>query len=667
VTEPDPEVSLSTADRERIVERYRERLLEEPPDDADELRPLVGRLDGDGRFSDVDYDDRSRTSWEPTRVLERVAALARAYRGPDHPLGGDEDVREAAVRALGYWLDHDPESDNWWHNDIGAPRAMREALALSGEWLDADTRAEAAAVLGRVETDGTGANLLWTAEIEFLYGCFADDSERALSAARRAIAEIRITTGEGIQPDYSFHQHGPRFQQFHYGQSFVDTAASFAALVEDTGCAVPAEKRTLLADLVLEGHRRMQRGGVVSPATLDRAVSRPGATCVPATAYRRLAGLVEDRERIGELEAFADHVAAGPPAESAPAAGHRHYWRSEFTVHHRPEWFASLKTVSDRTHNTESINEENLRGRYLTAGALYVARRGDEYHDLFPAWEWTRVPGTTAYADRLTEPDRRAFAGGLATDHAGVYVNDYGVAEGTLEARKAYFFGDGAVACLGAGITADDGAVRTAVAQRRRRGEATAGADGERHALAAGTETTVAADWLHHDGVAYAFPDPTPVTVATPDRTGSWQAINRSRPEEPTTEPVFDAYVGHGERPDGAQYAYVVAPGVDVDAAPGLAADPRVELLENGPARQAVRFSSGRVQAVFHEAGALNAGVDLRAEAPCLVQVEDGTVTVADPGRRHETVRVAVEGATLAVDVSGTPGAPPQGRAELER
>jgi hypothetical protein len=73
------------------------------------------------------------------------------------------------------------------------------------------------------------------------------------------------------------------------------------------------------------------------------------------------------------------------------------------------------------------------------------------------------------------------------------------------------------------------------------------------------------------------------------------------------------------------------------------------------------------VQAVFHEAGALDAGVDLRAEAPCLVQVEDGTVTVADPGRRHETVRVAVEGATLAVDVSGAPGAPPQGRAELER
>jgi len=656
------QLSISDEEMDLVVQRDRERLAAGGTPDAKTLRSYLDDLDADGRWSDVAYDDDTRAAWDPGRALERLTELTRAYHDSDHPMAGDDAIRDAVVRATTYWLGRDPRSDNWWWFDIGVPMRMRRILVLGDDWFDGEVRANLLDVLGRVETHGTGANLLHTAEIELLGACLVGDEERAVRATEQTVEEVRVTTEEGIQYDWSFHQHGPTFQQYSYGSEFLDSAVSFAALVRGTGCAFPREKLYVLANLALEGDRWMQRGGIASPSTLDRAVSRRGKLRVFEEKYRRLATLIDDVA--DDLHALADYVDSGVPAEGAVVTGHRHYWHSDFTVHQRPEFFASLKTVSERTNTTESINEENLKGDYQTAGALHVIREGDEYEGIFPVWDWTRIPGVTAYDDRLTEPAKRAFVGGVASDGRGVDVFDYAVADGSLTARKGYFFGDDAVACLGAGVTADDGRVRTSIDQRHRRGDAVLlTPDGTRQ-LNGGFEASTELLGVRHDGITYSFPTPTTATVSTREQSGSWRAINHQYDAEPVTAPVFSAWVDHGNRPTGERYAYVIAPTDGDDSAACLKANDSVTVVQNDTAQQAVSFDDeGVLQVIFHEPGTVRIGdVELSAESPCLVQVREyeRTVTVGAPAHRSGSLSATVNGADVEAIVPPGASAPPQ-------
>lgn len=41
------------------------------------------------------------------------------------------------------------------------------------------------------------------------------------------------------------------------------------------------------------------------------------------------------------------------------------------------------------------IATENARGRHLGAGVFLNYKRGDEYADIFPLWDWNAIPGLT--------------------------------------------------------------------------------------------------------------------------------------------------------------------------------------------------------------------------------------------------------------------------------
>src|SRR5205085_7103590 len=78
-------------------------------------------------------------------------------------------------------------------------------------------------------------------------------------------------------------------------------------------------------------------------------------------------------------------------------SGHRHYFDSDYTVHRRDGWFASIKMFSSRTKSGEKTNNENLLGARQSDGRFSLSLDGDEFFggNVPPALDWSRLAGIT--------------------------------------------------------------------------------------------------------------------------------------------------------------------------------------------------------------------------------------------------------------------------------
>jgi|ADGO01.1.fsa_nt_gi Polysaccharide lyase family 8, super-sandwich domain. len=103
--------------------------------------------------------------------------------------------------------------------------------------------------------------------------------------------------------------------------------------------------------------------------------------------------------------------------------------------------FFFLKTISSRTLPTESINNENLKGRLLHSGDAYLVRDGKEYYDLMPVWDWNLLPGVTVFPGAAAAA-RLPWVGGVSNGMSGAAVMDYQLTDekgGSLTAKKPGF------------------------------------------------------------------------------------------------------------------------------------------------------------------------------------------------------------------------------------
>ena len=107
-------------------------------------------------------------------------------------------------------------------------------------------------------------------------GLLTDDGE-LVQRARDAIAEeIQLTTDEGIQPDWSFHQHGPQIQFGNYGLAYAESISFWFRVLEGSPYAFPAEQYDIVRRLLTaeaSGRARWTRASaaVRSSSTPDGA------------------------------------------------------------------------------------------------------------------------------------------------------------------------------------------------------------------------------------------------------------------------------------------------------------------------------------------------------------------------------------------------------------
>ena len=179
---------------------------------------------------------------------------------------------------------------------------------------------------------------------------------------------------------------------YQYGRAYLVESSRIAWQLRGTPLAFPDEKVSLLTDFVLNGWQWMARGINTVPGTMDRSSSRKDGL-QSADMRFLIPFLIElQPEKAVELNRMAA-VQNGKGSLN----GFRYYPYSDFAVFHQPGFSYFLKTISNRTYATESINNENLKGRLLNSGDAYLIRDGQEYFNLMPMWDWTALPGVTTF------------------------------------------------------------------------------------------------------------------------------------------------------------------------------------------------------------------------------------------------------------------------------
>jgi chondroitin AC lyase len=350
---------------------------------------------------------------------------------------------------------------------------------------------------------------------------------------------------------------------------------------------------------------------------------------------------VFDPSRAADYQAYVDRNRAEAPND---LVGTRFFWRSDYLVHRRPTFMASLKLSSNRVIGAELVNSENLSGYHIADGATYFYRRGDEYADVFPVWDWRRLPGVTCLQSPVppfkTSQVARDFIGGLSDGSVAVAVMDY--ERDGVKAHKAWFFAGDSVLCLGSGISSKvSGPVATSINQCLLRGEvSTLSPQGVRSPLPKGARELSGVHALEHDGWTYTVFDGGVLRLESGPVTGNWHRVfnNPDSPAKDLTKELFTLWFDHGKTPKEAVYAYLVGP-TGSPCAFGA--------WHNEPALQSATLVGGSFAVVFWGAGEtrLPDGRTLSVNQPCLVLVTKEGIRVCDPTQKLRIVGVSVEGA----------------------
>jgi chondroitin AC lyase len=650
------------------VETIRQRIVAESHADKPNLKAalgLAGAQKPDGSWDGINYDAKDRAIWAPMAHLERLLALAVAFESGRCSEPERAAVSQAFVRGLDYWAARDPKSSNWWYNEIGAPLELYRMLLLAEPLLTDGRKERSCKLLERAKLGMTGQNLLWLAEGVIGRACLQRDPALLSAAFKRIQDEIVVTEKEGVQPDYSFHQHGAQLYNGGYGSGFAASAPRFALLAQGTSFAFAQQKLDILTDYLLDGQQWMIRGGTFDYSASGRELSRPNSGGARGYAGRARTLLKLDAvRRRDELERMALRLERGASAESPALAGLRHYWRSDYTVFHCQAFMASVRMTSERLLQTELVNDENQLGVHLSDGVMYLYAAGEEYRNIFPVWDWARLPGITVEHDRPLGKVKngrrgtRAFVGGVSDGALGAAAMDF--ERDGLVAKKAWFFADGAAVCLGAGICATNGyRVITSINQCLAGGPVTVRrADGAVSALES-PERLASPAWVHHAGFVYAFlGGGESVGTGVAEQQGDWRRISAARQADPVALQVFSLWLNHGKSPANASYAYWVAAAGSAEAAAAAAAAGQARVLSNTPQIQAVEhLRSGAVQAAFYRAGEVRSAVwgTVSADAPCLLSLRRSegraVLAVSDPAGAAKRVTVSARGVRQAIDL----------------
>ena len=656
------------ADIDIVKGRYVAALLERQVP-VDEVREWMQTLRDDGSWPDIDYKDVSNTGWDHRRHWARLRTMCVAYRRLDSAFRGDPAIRSAILSALDFWLERDFKGQNWYHNFVATPDAITDVLLLMDSELSDAQRKKAYAIAAVASLDSRwarpGADRSRIGEIVARLALVRNDAEafkRAMAVLTRA---VHVARARGLQADRSYqHRTDGITSTLTYGTAFVRASAEGAQKVAGTAFEFPEARLRLLIDFYLDGRAKsMAHGLYADPPQWNRGISRrrsgrPAGTAVP----RMLAALSPYRR--AELEA----LIAVREGEQEPAYRFsKYFWRSTYHTHQRPAYFASVRLYASRNHSMERpYNDQGMRNHYLADGASFLQRTGREYlkgEDLnvFPVYDWRKIPGTTVVQDkpmphhnRIIQRGRTDFAGGVDDGTYGAVGFDFESPLDDLKARKSWFFFDNEYVCLGAGIRSDEKhPVATTLNQALLNGAVAVLDESGVREMARGAHELRKPRAVWHDQVAYVFPGAAKVHLQNDRAKGSWWRITRqawARGADAVELDRFLLWLDHGSAPKDAEYAYIVAPGLALEALATYADEPPVRIVSNTPQLQAVAHPGAEVvYGVFYEAGTMSVpgGPQIELAQPGLVlcRFENGRVrrlAVADPTAKLARMRLSV-------------------------
>lgn len=655
-------------DFEIIRGRVVEELMKTPVDDH-EVESILTRMKPDGSYPDINYDDLSRTAGFPhRRHTSDLVSLARSYKSKASKHYRSRTLKERIVTSLTYWVDHDFIGDNWHDNQISTPTNLVHLMLIIGDDLPKDLVARAQPIIGRANMNASGArpsgDRIVIAGILAKNLLFIRNKPEFDKIIRIIEGEIKFSTGQrGMQHDYSFHHRVDRVNNttsYGYGK-YANAFGEWSYYVGNTSYAFSLDKIKQLIDYYLEGvYKQMVYGIYIDVSVKNRSITQK-ATFRPEGIVEIERLLTSTDYRKDELEEIM-RLRKGEARPSRSFA--KFFWQTEHFVFQRPGFYTTVRMFSTRNRNMEEpYNGPGKPTHHRADGTNYLMLKGDEYHNIWPVYDWQKISGTTiVQKPRLPGPDSiqmdglREFVGAVTDGLYGAVVFDFKSPHDMLEAKKSWFFFDEEYVCLGTDICSRKRLpVATTVNQTLMRSDVVVRQQEERKILARGDHELSGITWVHHDNVGYIFPEPASVRLSNQVEKGRWSDITDQKniSQEIVTLDVFKLWFDHGRSPDSADYAYIVVPNVTEDALNASSGSNRgIEILENNGTIQAVKSNKlGMVQAAFYQAGDLKIdnGLVLGMDSPgmAMLKMEGGRVkelTVSDPLRKLRRMTITLSG-----------------------
>lgn len=634
-----------------------------------------------GQWPEFDYKDHKRInpSWMP--VLERMRLMTVAYTHPKSRYFRDRTLHKAINSSLYFFTSQQslPYCDNWYIQGITRPQSLTKCLInmrLSADGLDKEVERsliKAICVDTALNSPGRnnpnhkynfGANKAQIAKGWVIMGAVLEDTTMLEIGVKEVYAPIQRTTGEGIQHDLSYDMHYGYLYNGSYGVDFMQSVVETAYLMKDTPYALKGEKLELFRSFINESIFGLMRGPFMDWNILGRGISRMNATKRDLSEVLRKL-LVLDPAGGEPYKVIQRRIAGLEEPSFGIMPSHRHYWTTDYTVHKRQGYTFSIHAVSNRNYSQEIGNQENLKGFWGAQGTTNLQLQGNEYYNIFPIWNWARLPGTTL-PDSIPLLENKApgtgdrkgtssFSGGVSDSLYGatayVVENDLGTSY-----KKSWFMFDREIVCLGAGIKSDltlpvnttlnqcllgKGAV---FIQKRGNQESLVKFTGEKYV------GEIESVW--HNRVGYFFPSAQTVDLRVEKRSGDWRSIRSSQQREKReSASVFQLGVQHGIKADADSYAYLLLPNVDSTAnIRQLAEDSGVRIVYNTEKLQAVKnMKLGIWQMVFYDSSAHydDETICVKTDIPSIImlkKVGDGqyNLQVSDPTQTYKKVSVSV-------------------------
>ena len=559
------------------------------------IEELLAKQNEEGAWTDINYADKTRSGWEPRLHPERILGLVKACQDENSEYYQSEKVIQAIHAALGFWFKEKLKCPNWYYNQIGVPRTLGVAFVLFEEHLTADEKKEAVELMKNSQFGMTGQNKVWLAGNVMMRALLENDLALVQQARDTIVSEICTGKKEGIKDDWSFHQHGPQQQFGNYGLAYISSMSLFSGLFAETSMAFSDEQLDIIGSLLDKGYQWVIWKGNMDISALGRQLFRS------APEHKALGAAFAAAELGGGTNHFCNEVAERvmrncfSPKNSL--VGHKHFWQSDYTLMRQPAWMASLKMASTRVLGTESMNGDNKKGYYLADGALFVYDTGQEYLNIFPVWDWRKIPGVTTYESDASMPmleksyypgNESDFVGGISDGKQGLSVME--LKRDGLTVRKYCLFTPEALVVLGSGIQSDSLLpVTTSIEQCWAEDKAEVWINGGWKKLESRQTFVQKGLRVLHGQKGYIIPEGQCVAEVE-NRTGRWNDIMQIYREQTEEGKVFSLYMNHGTRPSGASYQYYILPQADRKAVERFSTDD-LKIMTNTEKMQVVHVA----------------------------------------------------------------------------
>jgi chondroitin AC lyase len=306
---------------------------------------LLETVTGEGKWPGIDYESKTRGAWPTRDHLRNLLEITIAYQSKASKYHRKDDVSEKVHLALNLWLDNDFLNPNWWHPDIGTPSMIAPVMVLMEAELTEEQMEKGYIILERSEMGKTGQNKVWLAGNVLFTSLLKRDLDTIKLASQAIQEELVVSMKEGVQPDWSYHQHGPQIQFGNYGLSYVNDMIKWIRIFRNTPFRFDENKVSILRNYVLNGQQ-----WITWKNQLD--ISACGRQLFIDSPEIKAASLASHFTSMEKLDPeYAEAYKQANRYETL--SGHKHFWRSDFQVWRNPDYYFSVKMCSERVIGAE--------------------------------------------------------------------------------------------------------------------------------------------------------------------------------------------------------------------------------------------------------------------------------------------------------------------------